>query len=149
MMSRGDRVEEGRISRAELEAITREGLPLAAFFGFRVEALGRGTATVRLPAGENLLRPGGTISGPAMMAVADYAMYAAVLGAIGPVAGVVTSNLSINFLERPAPVDLLASARTLRVGRRLAYGEVLIRPEGGAEPVAHVTATFVIPAQSR
>ena len=97
---------------------------------------------------ENSIRPGGTISGPTMMALADFAMYVAVLAAIGPVPLAVTINLNINFLRKPARTDLLADARLLKVGKRLAMGEVTIRSAGEDEPVAHVTSTYSIPPRS-
>ena len=83
---------------------------------------------------EGLLRPGGTISGPTMMMLADFAMYCAVLAAIGPVPLAVTINLSINFLRRPEPRDLVAEAKLIKLGSRLAVGEVthLLRRGGGA-----------------
>ena len=84
------------------------------------------------------VRPGGTISGPTMMALADFAMYVAVLAAIGPVPLAVTINLNINFLRKAAP-------RLLRLGKRLATGEVTIYSHGETEPVAHVTSTYSIP----
>jgi uncharacterized protein (TIGR00369 family) len=79
------------------------------------------------------------------MALADVAMYVAVLSAIGWVPLAVTTNLTINFLRKPAPRDLLAEARLLKLGRRLAVGEVGIRSDGGDELVAHVTTTYSIP----
>ena len=91
------------------------------------------------------VRPGGTISGPVMMALADFAMYVAVLAAIGPVPLAVTINLNIYFLRKAAPRDLLAEARLLKLGKRLATGEVTICSQGEAEPVAHVTSTYSIP----
>jgi uncharacterized protein (TIGR00369 family) len=92
------------------------------------------------------VRPGGTISGPTMMALADFAMYVAVLAAIGPVPLAVTINLNINFLRKPAPRDLVAEARLLKLGKRLAMGEITICSEGQSGPVAHVTSTYSIPA---
>ena len=92
-----------------------------------------------------MIRPGGTISGPTMMALADFAMYAAVLAAIGPVPLAVTTNLNINFLRKPGQRDLIAEARLLKLGKSLAVGEVNIFTEGQAEPVAHVTSTYSIP----
>ena len=82
-----------------------------------------------------------------MMALADFAMYVAVLAAIGPVPLAVTTNLNINFLRRPAPRDLLAEARLMKLGKRLAVGEVTIRSDGEDEPVAHATSTYSIPPQ--
>ncbi len=94
---------------------------------------------------ETLIRPGGTISGPTMMALADFAMYVAVLATVGPVPLAVTTNFTINFLRKPAQRDLLAQARLLKVGKRLAVGEVELRSEGEDALVAHVTSTYSIP----
>lgn len=110
-----------------------------------VERVGRNTATVRLDADESHLRPGGTISGPAMMALSDVAVYVALLGQIGPVALAVTTNLSINFLRKPAPGPLFADARIIKLGKRLAVGEVGLRGPGDDELVAHCVATYSIP----
>jgi uncharacterized protein (TIGR00369 family) len=82
-----------------------------------------------------------------MMALADFAMYVAVLAAIGPVPLAVTINLNINFLRRPAARDLIAEARLLKLGKRLATGEVIICSHGETEPVAHVTSTYSIPPE--
>jgi uncharacterized protein (TIGR00369 family) len=81
-----------------------------------------------------------------MMALADFAMYVAVLASIGPVPLAVTTNLSINFLRKPGAADLLAEAKLMKLGKRLAVGEVGIRSAGGAELVAHATPTYSIPA---
>ena len=93
------------------------------------------------------IRPGGTISGPTMMALADFAMYVGVLASIGPVPLAVTTNLNINFLRKPAARDLIAECRLLKLGKRLAVGEVTIRSDGMDEPVAHATSTYSIPAK--
>ena len=95
------------------------------------------------------MRPGGTISGPTMMALADVALYVAVLAAIGPVPLAVTINLNINFLRKPGRCELTAEARLLKLGKRLATGEVTLRCEGEKEAVAHVTATYSIPPGQR
>jgi uncharacterized protein (TIGR00369 family) len=113
--------------------------------GLAIEAVWDGGCRVRQAFHELSLRPGGTISGPTMMALADFAMYVAVLAGIGPVPLAVTINLNINFLRKPAQRDLLAEARLLRLGRRLATGEVTIRSDGEELPVAHVTSTYSIP----
>ena len=93
------------------------------------------------------IRPGGTISGPTMMALADFAMYVGVLASIGPVPLAVTTNLNINFLRKPEARDLIAECRLLKLGKRLAVGEVAIRSDGVDEPVAHVTSTYSIPSK--
>jgi uncharacterized protein (TIGR00369 family) len=113
--------------------------------GLSIEALWDGGCRVRQAFRELHVRPGGTISGPTMMALADFAMYVAVLGAIGPVPLAVTINLNINFLRKPAQRDLTGEARLLKLGKRLATGEVWIRSDGEEAPVAHVTSTYSIP----
>jgi uncharacterized protein (TIGR00369 family) len=134
------------ITIPELEALTRAELPLAGQLGLRVERLDHGCAIVRLPFRDELNRPGGTISGPAMMALADYSMYAVVLSTDRSLRMAVTTNLNINFLRKPGPTDLIADAKALKIGKRLAVLEVTIRSEGSDDPVAHVTGTYSIPA---
>jgi acyl-coenzyme A thioesterase PaaI-like protein len=82
------------------------------------------------------------------MALADVAMYAALLGEIGLVPLAVTTNLNINFLRKPAQKDVYADARLLKVGKRLAVGEITLYSDGDPEPVAHVTCTYSIPPRS-
>jgi uncharacterized protein (TIGR00369 family) len=110
-----------------------------------IESVGPMTATMRLPYHERHLRPGGTLSGPAMMGLADVALYVAILAQIGPVALAVTTNLSFNFMYKPAQADLLAEARLLKLGRSLAVGEVLIRSHGQDDLVCHATGTYALP----
>jgi len=115
--------------------------------GLAIEAVWERGCRVRQAFRQRSVRPGGTISGPTMMALADFAMYVAVLAAIGPVPLAVTINLNINFLRKAAPRDLLADARLLKLGKRLATGEVTICSQGETEPVAHVTSTYSIPPE--
>ncbi|MGF1592964.1 MAG: PaaI family thioesterase [Kiloniellaceae bacterium] len=134
--------------RITLEAFNRlldESAPFQKIYGFVTEEIGYGHARVRLPAGEAHVRPGGTLSGPAQMALADFAMYAALLGAIGEVPLAVTTSLNINFLQRPRPGDLLADCRLIKLGKRLAVGDISVRSEGLEAPVSHATATYSIP----
>ena len=93
------------------------------------------------------LRPGGTISGPAIMALADVSMYIAILASIGWVPLAVTTSLNINFLKKPAPGALTAECRILKLGKRLAVGDVAIQSEGEDGMVAHATSTYSIPPQ--
>jgi uncharacterized protein (TIGR00369 family) len=102
-------------------------------------------AVVRQRYAASQLRPGGTVSGPTMMGLADMAMYALVLSAIGKVPLAVTTNLSINFLRKPGPGDLIAEARMLKLGSALAVGDVTIRSEGADHVVAHAVVTYSIP----
>jgi uncharacterized protein (TIGR00369 family) len=95
---------------------------------------------------DNMLRPGGTVSGATLMALADCAMYLAVLSAIGPVRLAVTTNLTINFLRKGAAgQDVFAEARLLKLGKRLAVGEVTLLSGTSPDPIAHVTSTYSIP----
>lgn len=91
------------------------------------------------------IRPGGTVSGPAMFELADCAFYVALLGMIGREALTVTSNATIAFLNKPTPKDLIAEVRILKLGRSLSSGDVMIWSEGGEKPVAHATMTYAIP----
>lgn len=114
-----------------------------------IEAVGELGATVSLPVDQDDLRPGGTVSGPTLMAVADTALYAALLGEIGIVPLAVTTSLTINFLRKPAagrPVT--GVCKLMKVGRALAVGEVSLYSEGQAEPVAHVVGTYSIPPRT-
>ncbi|WP_425359468.1 PaaI family thioesterase [Cohaesibacter intestini] len=104
-------------------------------------------AVLRLKADERHLRPGGTVSGPTMMGLADFAAYVVILAEIGPVALAVTTSLNINFLMKPAPGDMLAHVRTLKMGKRLVVVEVDMWSEGQEDLVAHATATYSIPPQ--
>ncbi len=112
---------------------------------FLVSHVGPGTAAMRLEPIERHLRPGGTVSGPTLFALADVTSYVTILAHIGPVALAVTTNLSINFLLRPPPGPLECQGEILKLGKRLAVVETRIRPAGGGEIVAQATATFSIP----
>ena len=113
-----------------------------------LEARHRG-ARVRLAPQQKATRPGGTVSGPVLMMLADVTMYIALLASIGWVPLAVTTSLNINFLRRPAPRALIGDCRLLKLGRRLAVGEVTLFCEGDEEPVAHATSTYSIPPQSK
>ena len=91
------------------------------------------------------LRPGGTISGPTLMAMVDFGFYLLLLARLGPVALAVTTNLNINFMRKPEPGDLLGEGRLLKLGRTLAVGDFTIWSEGKKDPVAHATVTYSIP----
>ena len=112
---------------------------------YKVEETRHGFARLRMIYGDHLLRPGGTISGPAMFSLADVAMYAAVLASIGPVAHAVTTNLTINFLRKPDQRDMIGEARLLKLGKRLAVGEIALSSEGETDLAAHAIATYSLP----
>lgn len=134
-----------RLSAFEFAELTRKTTPLAAVFGLEVEALERGRARVRLPFRSDFVRAGGTVSGPAMMMLADYALYAVIMSVAEHGEGAVTSNLNTTFLRRPTATDVIAEARLIRCGKRLAYGEVTLFSAGDEEPVAHATGTYALP----
>lgn len=136
------------MTAAELERFLAAEFPQVfnSESGLSIEALWEGGCRVRQAFRELHIRPGGTISGPTMMALADFAMYVAVLAAIGPVPLAVTINLNINFLRRALPgQDVLAAAKLLKLGKRLAVGEVNLLSGSSPDLVAHVTATYSIP----
>lgn len=114
-----------------------------------IEHIASRRARVRMAADPRMLRPGGTVSGPMMFKLADFAVYVAILATLGDGAlQAVTTNLTINFLTRPEPADLVAEVDLLKVGRRLAVAEVRLTSDGRHELVAHATATYALPGPS-
>ena len=115
-----------------------------------VRSVGNLSATIAHPVGREELRPGGTVSGPVLMAVADVALYVAILGEIGIVPLTVTTSLTINFMRKPvATADVIGVCKLLKLGRSLAVGEVLLYSDGDDRPVAHVVGTYSIPPDAR
>lgn len=112
---------------------------------FSVRELSPMRVIMRRETGLNDIRPGGTVSGPAMFEMADCAFYVAVLAMIGRQPLTVTSGAAINFLNKPAPTALICEARILKLGRTLATGDALLWSEGQEKPVAHATLTYAIP----
>jgi uncharacterized protein (TIGR00369 family) len=139
---------EPRISAAAFRALAFEGVPFAGQLGCRLERFEAGLVTVRMPWQELLRRPGGTICGPALMALADVTLYGVVLSMVGEVALAVTTDMTIHFLSRPAPKDVVASGRLLKLGRRLAVGEVIMHSDGDARAICHVVGTYAIPPEA-
>jgi uncharacterized protein (TIGR00369 family) len=134
-----------KMNIAELEAFMAREFPQAAQVDTAIEHLAPGEIRIRLPFHHDHLRPGGTLSGPTLMGLSDRATYLLVLSMIGPVALAVTTSLNINFLSKPAARDLLADARLLKLGKRLAVAEVTMRSDGDDTIVAHATVTYSIP----
>ncbi len=113
---------------------------------FSIEALTPDGVKVRLNVAERHLRPGGTVSGPSMFALADVGMYLAILARIGPVALAVTTNCSIDFMRKPAAhANMICDTRLLKLGRVLAVGDAVLFSEGQAAPVARASLTYSIP----
>jgi len=135
------------MTAAELDAFLRTELPqLFNYDDLAIEHADGQTCQVRQRFRESMLRPGGTISGPTLMVLADLAMYVVLLSAISPIGRAVTTNLNINFLRKGAAgQDVLAAARLLKLGRRLAVGEVNLLSGSSPDPIAHVTSTYSIP----
>jgi len=129
----------------DLEVFLQTHFPEMDSFRFQIELLEDKFVRIRLRYHERHLRPGGTISGPTLMTLADTAMYLTVLAMIGPVALAVTTNLNINFLRKPSPQDVIAECRLLKLGSRLAVGDVLMFSDGETDPVAQATLTYSIP----
>src|ERR1700740_2613787 len=136
-----------KMSVGELEEFLRVEFPQAFGNGdTRIESADGETCLLRQRYSDAMLRPGGTISGPTLMALADCAMFVVLLSAIGPGGPAVPTNLNINFLRKgQAGQDVLAAAKILKLGKRLAVGEVALLSGASPDPIAHVTATYSIP----
>ena len=136
-----------KMTVAELEQFLHDVFPQAFRGGdISIESADGASCLLRQRYSDQMLRPGRTISGPTLMALADFAMYVVLLSAVGPVELAVTTNLSINFLRRGPPgQDVLAAARLLKLGKRLAVGEVNLLSGTSPDPIAHVTSTYSIP----
>lgn len=133
-------------TKEEVAAFMAEAFPQSRIV---IEAVGSRGATVSLQAGQHELRPGGTVSGPTLVGVADAALYAAVLGEIGIVPLAVTASLTVNFLRKPeASRRVVAVCRLMKTGKTLAVGEVSLYSEGSSEPVAHVVGAYAIPPRN-
>jgi uncharacterized domain 1 len=117
---------------------------------FRVDRLTDEGLILRLVVDHTHLRPGGTVSGPAMFGLADVAVYLAILSRIGPEALAVTTNCSIDFMRKPeAGKDVLAEARILKLGRRLAVADAYLTSDGHDDVVARASLTYSIPPTAR
>ncbi len=138
-----------KLTLEELERLLSAEFPqmLNAQSGYGIEEVWSGGSRVRKHFSPRSLRPGGTIAGPALMTLADFAPYVAILATIGWAPMAVTTHLSIHFLKKPAPRDLLAEARLIKLGKRLAVADVGIRSEGVDDMVAHATVTYSIPSR--
>lgn len=136
------------LTREQVDSLMREHFPQVGDGDklILIDEVGVAFARLRLPESEEHLRPGGTISGPAMVMLADVAVYVAILATCGAGAlQAVTTSLNINFLRRPEPGTLVADARLLKVGKRLVVGEVAIWEAAMTDLVAHTTATYALP----
>jgi uncharacterized protein (TIGR00369 family) len=128
---------------AELTARVRQGVPLAAALGIEVVSASAQGAVVRLPGSSLSLRPGGTASGPALMTLADVAIWVPLLVATGGADDTRTAQLGITFLRPAGSAGVLAEVRIVRQGRTSVYAEVWMRAEGQEKPCAHATSTWM------
>jgi uncharacterized protein (TIGR00369 family) len=146
-MKKAEKDRAPALALGALEDFLRTEFPQVfnAASGISIEEVWHGGARVRQAYQPAFIRPGGTLSGPTMMALADFAMYVAVLASIGQVPLAVTTSLNINFLRMPGAADLLAEARLMKLGNRVAVGDIGIWSAGGADLVAHATSTYSIP----
>ncbi len=140
-----------RLSRADVARLVEEHFPQVQEGNGQVtiERIDEQLTVVRMAFDDRLIRPGGTVSGPAMFKLADFGVYVAILSHLGE-AGLqaVTTSMTMNFLSRPRPAALIAHIRVLKLGRRLAVCEVGLYSEGAPEIVAHATSTYAIPPES-
>lgn len=136
---------ELKISSEEMAGFLDEVFPqVRGMFG--IDRMDKTVLVMRLFNDDKHLRPGGTVSGPAMFSLADVAAYVATMGFVGKQALAVTTHCSIDFMRKPvAGVDLLAEARVLKLGRALSVTDVLLYSEGMTQPVAHASLTYSIP----
>ena len=140
-----DAALELRMTAAQVEAVIKAGLPAASQSGFKVEEVRPSYARIRVPFGPWMLRPGNLVSGPALFTAADCAMYALVMAHNGPALMAVTANMNLNFLSAAPEGDIVAEAKLLRLGLRLAVIEVSLFTGPDRTFVAHVTGTYALP----
>jgi acyl-coenzyme A thioesterase PaaI-like protein len=138
--------ERPRLSAEALQALLAEQFPDQDTSAFLVEEVAPMRVRARFRPSAEHVRPGNTVSGPALMLIADVVVYLAILAMAGPAVATVTTNLNIHFLRRPKPVDVLAEARLLRLGGRSAVGEVHLFSDGEDEPVAMATVSYALPS---
>jgi uncharacterized protein (TIGR00369 family) len=136
------------MSPKQMQVFLAEHFPQIASMKLKIERADAAGITIRMPASEAHLRPGGTVSGPTMVALADCAIWLAIMARLGPMAMAVTTSLNINFLRKPPPKAIVAKGKLLKLGKRLAVGEVTLYSGRDPDPVAHATMTYSIPPGS-
>lgn len=148
MVANKDVIADGKMAAAEIDQLLENLFPQAHTGGkvMRIEHAGQNYACIRLVAHEKNLRPGNTLSGPAMFQLADFGLYVAILATVGQTAvEAVTTNLNITFLSRPMFADLIAEIRLIKTGRRLIVGEAEMVSEASGAMVAHAIGTYAMP----
>jgi len=136
---------DAKIYADEFLTIAKDGVPYVGQLGVSVETWEAGYIALRLPYSELIRRPGGTICGPALMGLADIALYGVVMSLLGRVELAVTTDLTFHFLSKPEPIDVLAEAKILKLGRRLAVGEVSMTSIGKSRPICQAVGSYAIP----
>lgn len=132
------------LSAQEMETLIRTGLPSTEAEGLQVLSISADAASLRIPYNPRMLRPGDSVSGGVLMAAADAAMYAVLLAATGDEMAL-TSQFNCNFLARALPGDVLAEARVLKLGRRMAVLQVEVRTTARDDLAALVTGSYALP----
>lgn len=136
---------DAKIYAEEFLEIARDGVPYVGQLGLAVESWEAGHVKIRLPYIDLIQRPGGTICGPALMGLADVTLYGVVMSLLGRTELAVTTDLSFHFLSKPEPMDVLAEGRILKLGRRLAVGEVSMTSEGKTQLICQAIGSYAIP----
>lgn len=140
---------QSAITGAQFEQLVRDHMGESSTFSFRVEELERGRCRIRLHFHEGQLRPGGTIAGPVMFTLADTVLYALAMSVAGLEPLAVTSDLTLHFLRKPKPADLIGEGRLLKASGRRIMGDVSIFSDGFDEPVAHAVGAYALPSQRK
>lgn len=140
---------QSHISVDRFNGILAETTPAAAFLGIRAEWIGVGEARARINFSKNALRSGGTYSGPALMALIDVSMYAAVLGMTGDDPRALTTNIAITFLGRASARDLVAHCTLLNRGSEFLVGSIVVTSDGDdADLICTSTCTYALPPRA-
>src|SRR3954451_4103113 len=140
-----DGMQTTRLNAAEITEFLNDVFP-GAMERFTIEDVQPMRARIRMLFNEFQLRPGGTISGPSLMTLADTGLWVALLAMIGREPLSVTSHLDIDFLRKPAPADVVAHTTLHKVGKRLAVGDVIMYSAGEDVPCARASVTYAIPS---
>jgi acyl-coenzyme A thioesterase PaaI-like protein len=133
------------VTPSEVEHLVRSTMPEVGELPFAVEELVRGRARLRIGFDPRRLRPGGTLSGPTVMLLADLALYGMTLSVVGMEPLAVTTDLTLHFVRKPPPADLIAEATLIKAGKRLVVGSCLVWSADGDDPVAHAVGTYSVP----
>lgn len=129
----------------QIQALLRQHFPQVTD-EISIDHLHEDNAQIRLHTLDKHLRPGGTVSGPAMFLLADVAAYIAILSRVGARTQAVTTSANIDFLRKPkAQADILAQTRVLKIGTQLAVVDVLLYSEGETAAVARAAMTYSLP----